>query len=279
MSMHTIQCHLQQNGTSARRSLLHLSLSQNHRHLCRQWCDKRWTWSTEWKDIFFTDESYFCLQHHDGQIRVWRHHGERLLNYCLIYYHTSQAPNIMVWSGIGIHSCTLLVRIVSTLNNQRYISEVLELVLPYLQSLPSATSQDNNEWPHVAGNVQPSNWIASLICLFSWSIANQKRLVDDCRTTGPGYIRLTLAIYDTSMGCYTLTTYPKPLWFNAEACSINYSHQWWQHWLLILSSSSLHKRLYFQSFDLCTTCYLPNKFGSDISGFSWCYILDGQWYI
>ncbi|GFY33305.1 transposable element Tcb1 transposase [Trichonephila clavipes] len=93
-------------------------------------------WTAELNEVVFTDESRFCLQHHDGRIRVWRHRGERMLNNCVMHRHTSPAPSIMVWGGIGYHSRTPLVRIVCTLNSQRYISEVLEpVVLPYLQGL------------------------------------------------------------------------------------------------------------------------------------------------
>ncbi|GFX61605.1 transposable element Tc1 transposase [Trichonephila clavipes] len=51
-------------------SVIHSSV-----RLRRQWCDERRTWTTEWNDILFTDESHFCLQQHDGRIRVRRHHA------------------------------------------------------------------------------------------------------------------------------------------------------------------------------------------------------------
>ncbi|GFW62920.1 transposable element Tcb1 transposase [Trichonephila clavipes] len=93
---------------SARRPLLHLPLTGNHRRLHRQWCNERLTWTTEW-DIVFTDESRFCLQHHDGRIRVWRHHGERLLNCCVMHRRNGPAPSIMVWGGIGLSETILLI--------------------------------------------------------------------------------------------------------------------------------------------------------------------------
>ncbi|GFW92375.1 transposable element Tcb1 transposase [Trichonephila clavipes] len=34
-------------------------------------------WAADWNEVAFTDESRICLQHHDGRIRVLRHHGER----------------------------------------------------------------------------------------------------------------------------------------------------------------------------------------------------------
>ncbi|GFW38037.1 transposable element Tcb1 transposase [Trichonephila clavipes] len=61
----------------------------------------------------------------------------------------------MVRGGIRYHSCTPLVRIAGTLNNQRIISEVLEpVVLPYLQGLATAIFQQDNARPHVARIVQ-----------------------------------------------------------------------------------------------------------------------------
>ncbi|GFU07528.1 transposable element Tcb1 transposase [Trichonephila clavipes] len=70
VSARTIRCHLQQSGLSARRPLLRLPLTQNHRRLRRQWCDERRMRAAEWNEAVFTDESRFCLQHHDGRIRV-----------------------------------------------------------------------------------------------------------------------------------------------------------------------------------------------------------------
>ncbi|GFU06984.1 transposable element Tcb1 transposase [Trichonephila clavipes] len=135
--------------------LIGLPLAQNHRRLCRQWCDERRMGVAELYEVVFIDESRICLQHHDGRIRVWRHRGERMLNSCVLYRHTGPAPGIMVWSGVGYHYRFPLVRIAGTLNSQRYISEVLgPVVLPYLQGLATALIQQDNEQPHVTRIVQ-----------------------------------------------------------------------------------------------------------------------------
>ncbi|GFW72638.1 transposable element Tcb1 transposase [Trichonephila clavipes] len=127
VSARTIRRRLQQSGLSTIRPLLGLPLTQNHRRLRCQWCDKRRMWVAEKNEVVFTDESRICLQHHNGRIRVWRHRGERMLNSCVMHRHTGPAPGIMVWGGIGYHSRTPLARIAGgTLNSQRYISEVLE---------------------------------------------------------------------------------------------------------------------------------------------------------
>ncbi|GFV74604.1 transposable element Tcb1 transposase [Trichonephila clavipes] len=72
-------------------------------------------WVAEWNEAVFTDESRICLQHHDCRIRVWRHHGERMLNSCIMHRPTGPAPGIMVCGGIRYNSRTPLVRIASTL--------------------------------------------------------------------------------------------------------------------------------------------------------------------
>ncbi|GFX10596.1 transposable element Tcb1 transposase [Trichonephila clavipes] len=84
------------SGLSARRPLLGLPLTQNHRRLRRQWCDERRMWVAEWNEVIFTDESRICLQHHDGRIRVWRHREERMLNSCVMHRHTGPVPGIMI---------------------------------------------------------------------------------------------------------------------------------------------------------------------------------------
>ncbi|GFW22281.1 transposable element Tcb1 transposase [Trichonephila clavipes] len=64
---------MRHSGLSARRPLLGLPLTQNHRRLHRQWCDERRMWVAEWNEVVFIDESRICLQHHDDRIQVWRH--------------------------------------------------------------------------------------------------------------------------------------------------------------------------------------------------------------
>ncbi|GFX42668.1 transposable element Tcb1 transposase [Trichonephila clavipes] len=77
-----------------------------------------------------------------------------MLDSCVMHRHTGPAPCIMVWSGIGYHSRTPLLRIAGTLNSQRYISKVLEpVVLPYLQDLATDRFQQDNARPHVARRI------------------------------------------------------------------------------------------------------------------------------
>ncbi|KFM57479.1 Transposable element Tc1 transposase, partial [Stegodyphus mimosarum] len=155
VSAPTIRCRLQHSGLFARCPLLRLPLTQNHKRLRRQWCDKRRMWTAEWNEIVFTDESHFCLQHHDGRIRVWRHRGERMLNSCVMHRHTGPGPAIMVWGGIRYHSSTPLAGIAVVISRnftaQQYVDEVLRpVLLPFMSRHPGLTFQQDNARPHTA---------------------------------------------------------------------------------------------------------------------------------
>ncbi|GFX28039.1 hypothetical protein TNCV_774231 [Trichonephila clavipes] len=160
-------------------SIASFTLTGNHRCLRRQW----------WNGIEFIDESHFWLPHNDGRIRVWRQRPERLLNCCIMHRHTGPAPGIMVWDGIRFHCFTHLVRIAGTLNGQCHTLEVLEPgVLPYIQRLPLAISQQDNARPHVALNVQEF-FFTHLIELLP---PNRKRVVHARTTTDFGIHHLLL---------------------------------------------------------------------------------------
>ncbi|GFU87209.1 transposable element Tcb1 transposase [Trichonephila clavipes] len=107
----TIRRPLQQSGLNARRPLLGLPLTPNHRCLRHQWCEEKRMWAAEWNEVVFTDESRICLQHYEVRIRVWRLREERTLN---IHLHAGPELGIIVWGGIGYDDRTPLVRIAST---------------------------------------------------------------------------------------------------------------------------------------------------------------------
>ncbi|GFV13316.1 transposable element Tc3 transposase [Trichonephila clavipes] len=219
VSARTILRRLQQSGLSARTPLLCLPLTQNHRCLLHQLCDERRISVAEWNEVVFTDESRISLQHHDGRIRVWRHSGERMQNSCVMHHHNGPAAGIMVWSGIGYHSRTPLVRIASTLNSQRYISEVLEpVVLPYLQGLVRTIFQQNNVLPHVARIVQRF-FINHEIELLLWPARSpdllpiENMVVYGCSSIDPDYTpnchtRSTLVTRGSCLVCCTPRRHP-----------------------------------------------------------------------
>ncbi|GFU88210.1 transposable element Tcb1 transposase [Trichonephila clavipes] len=102
VSARTIRRRLHQSGLSARRPLLGLPLTQNHRRLRRQWCYERRMWVAKWNEVVFTDESRICLQHHDGRIGVWRHRREMIMNSSVMHHPSGPALSIMVGAGYWI---------------------------------------------------------------------------------------------------------------------------------------------------------------------------------
>ncbi|GFU82875.1 transposable element Tcb1 transposase [Trichonephila clavipes] len=82
-----------------------------------------------------------------------RRHRQTFIAWSTLEAEPQTSPPSM--GGIGYHSRTPLVRVAGTLNNQRYISEVLEpVVLPYLQGLATAIFKQDNARLHVARIVQ-----------------------------------------------------------------------------------------------------------------------------
>ena len=51
-------------------SIASLIVESKLRCLLQTWSDDRFTWTTEWKNVVFTDESLFCLQHHDVRMSL-----------------------------------------------------------------------------------------------------------------------------------------------------------------------------------------------------------------
>ncbi|GFV58415.1 transposable element Tcb1 transposase [Trichonephila clavipes] len=67
VSARTIRCRLQQSGLPARHPLRGVPLTHNHRRLRHQCCDERRMWLAKWIEDIFTNESRFCLPHHDAR--------------------------------------------------------------------------------------------------------------------------------------------------------------------------------------------------------------------
>ncbi|UYV69264.1 hypothetical protein LAZ67_6003029 [Cordylochernes scorpioides] len=122
VSARTIRRRLQKSDLSARRPLLRLPLTQNHRCIRRQLCDERRIWTAEWNQIVFTDESSFCLQHHDGRtllltttiIRI-----QRRLAWALSPLENDQPSAVMSLTNVDIEQTKDpdLAKIIDNLNS------------------------------------------------------------------------------------------------------------------------------------------------------------------
>ena len=72
----------------------------------------------------FTDESKFCLDHHDGRERVWRQRNEVLR--IVTEHNQFGGGSVLVWAGISFDGRTdLYVMMNGSVNGLRYRYEIL----------------------------------------------------------------------------------------------------------------------------------------------------------
>ena len=121
----------------------------------------------QWRQVFFTDESRFCLYRSDGRQCVYRRRGERFADSCVVERDRFGGGSVIVWGGISHGLKSQLVVIDRNLTANRYRDEILQPhVIPFLQQHNLSFQQDN-ALPHVArvcqiflanNNVQPLDW-------------------------------------------------------------------------------------------------------------------------
>ncbi len=149
ISERTICRTLKQMGYSSRRPHRVPLLSAKNRKPRLQFAQAHQNWAIEvWKNVAWSDESRFLLQHSDGRVRIWK----ELKNMkawmdpsCLV--STVQAGGgggVMVW---GIFSLCPVVPIEHCLNATAYPSIVADHIHPFLTTVnPSSDGyfqQDN----------------------------------------------------------------------------------------------------------------------------------------
>ncbi|GFV73375.1 transposable element Tcb1 transposase [Trichonephila clavipes] len=124
-------------------------------------------WVAEWNEVVFTDESRIYLQHHDGRIRVWRHRGERMLNSCVMHLYTGPAQGIMLWCGIGYHTCTPLIELLPSPARSPDLSPIenmWSMVAQRLTQITSPAATPDQLWQRVeaAWSLVPQEHIQNL---------------------------------------------------------------------------------------------------------------------
>ncbi len=138
---------LKQMGYSSRRPHLAPLLSAKNRKVQFPQAHQNRT-IEDWKNVVWSDESRFLLQHSDGRIRIWRKEHESMDPSCLV--STVQAGGggvIMVWGIFSWHTLGPLVPIEHRLNPTAYLSIVADHVHPFMTTVyPSSDGyfqQDN----------------------------------------------------------------------------------------------------------------------------------------
>ncbi|GFW83635.1 HTH_Tnp_Tc3_2 domain-containing protein [Trichonephila clavipes] len=128
-SMTIHKCLIERN-LSSYQPFSHLPLTPAHCRAGLEGCLVRSVWNhADWGRIVFSDESHFQLQPDDNRRRPGQH-GDTAFS---IARYTGPQPIVMVWCAISFDSPTRLVVIRDTLTAQRYIDDILRIVLlPFL---------------------------------------------------------------------------------------------------------------------------------------------------
>ena len=125
VSTRTVSHRLVAHGLHSQLPLKRPPLTVQHRRQCLEWCWTRAMWMTEWRNVMFSDESFFCLSNDSNHIRVWRRRGDRSNPAVTVERPIKRQRGIMVWGTIAYNSMSPLVRIQNSMTAQRYLDNVL----------------------------------------------------------------------------------------------------------------------------------------------------------
>ncbi|GFS79141.1 transposable element Tcb2 transposase [Trichonephila clavipes] len=123
----TVARRLRGGGLYARRPVVCVPLTRQHRTARLQWCREHHNWTEQdWACVLFSDESRFSLSSDCRRQLIWRESGTAYRPENIQEMDRYPTCSIMVWAGIMINGRTSLhVAANGTMTGQRYIDEVL----------------------------------------------------------------------------------------------------------------------------------------------------------
>ncbi|GFV91040.1 transposable element Tcb2 transposase [Trichonephila clavipes] len=126
------QAHHSSAGLYARRPVVCVPLTRQHRTARLQWCREHHNWTEQdWACVLFSDESRFSLSSDCRRQLIWRESGTAYRPENIQEKDRYPTCSIMVWAGIMINGRTRLHVVANgTMTGQRYIDEVL---LPHVR--------------------------------------------------------------------------------------------------------------------------------------------------
>ncbi|GFV70372.1 transposable element Tcb2 transposase [Trichonephila clavipes] len=132
ISRKTVARRLRGGGLYARRPVVCVPLTRQHRTARLQWCREHHNWTEQdWACILFSDESRFNLSSDCRRQLIWRESGTAYRPENIQEKDRYPTCSIMVWAGIMINGRTRLHVVANgTMTVQRYIDEVL---LPHVR--------------------------------------------------------------------------------------------------------------------------------------------------
>ncbi|GFX01552.1 transposable element Tcb2 transposase [Trichonephila clavipes] len=132
ISRKTVARRLRGGGLYARRPVVCVPLTRQHRTARLQWCREHHNWTEQdWACVLFSDESRISLSSDCRRQLIWRESGTAYRPENIQEKDRYPTCSIMAWAGIMINGRTRLHVVANgTMTGQRYIDEVL---LPHVR--------------------------------------------------------------------------------------------------------------------------------------------------
>ncbi|GFW63673.1 transposable element Tcb2 transposase [Trichonephila clavipes] len=132
ISRKTVARRLRGGGLYARRPVVCVPLTRQHRTARLQWCREHHNWTEQdWACVLFSDESRFSLSSDCRRQLIWRESDTAYRSENIQEKDRYPTCSIMVWAGIMMNGRTRLHVVANgTMTGQRYIDEVL---LPHVR--------------------------------------------------------------------------------------------------------------------------------------------------
>ncbi|GFU48115.1 transposable element Tcb2 transposase [Trichonephila clavipes] len=128
----TVARRLRRGGLYARRPVVCVPLTRQHRTARLQWCREHHNWTEQdWACVLFSDESRFSMSSDCRRQLIWHESGTAYRPENIQEKDRYPTCRIMMWAGIMINGRTRLHVVANgTMTGQRYIDEVL---LPHVR--------------------------------------------------------------------------------------------------------------------------------------------------